>query len=182
MMAKKKVVETEREEEEMLLGSLTLMVGGAPRVVRVLNIWESHAFRAKAAPLFEPIARLVLGAQRTATTRANEEKGDGKDVPQARMEQFAEDSFTDSLPGLMPYLMGEGALAVAELPFLYAPELEEIRTKASDEELLDAGVEVLALLYPLFQKMLGLVPRLVTAGMPAAAAHGGKKKKKKQSR
>ena len=52
-------------------------------------------------------------------------------------------------------LLGVGADVLMELPALYAPELEEFCASASDEELIEAGKEVMTLILPFVKATLG---------------------------
>lgn len=52
-------------------------------------------------------------------------------------------------------LLGVGADVLMELPVLYAPELEEACAAASDEELIEAGKQVMELILPFIRATLG---------------------------
>ena len=52
-------------------------------------------------------------------------------------------------------LLGVGADTLMDLPFLYAPELEQYSDLATDEELLEAGKQVMGLILPFVKATLG---------------------------
>jgi len=143
-----------RSDEDKLVGLLPLTLGGETRAVKVLSIGESAAFRVKAAPFFGPLSELILKLRHSGETKGGV----------AQIEAAAEEGFVKLLPGLMPFLMGDGLTQLVELPFAYAPELEEFRAAASDEELIAAGSEVLGLVFPLFVKVLMAFPNIVGGG------------------
>lgn len=142
----------EVQEMDKLLGVFRLTLAGEERTVAKKPIKDSYEFRRVAGHLFAPIAGKLIAAQ-----------GKAKD------ESSAEAAFGEMLPDLIPFLLSDGLDKLISLPALYDPALKEAQDAASDDELIDAGVEVLALAFPLLQRMLGAVPRLIAAATGSAS-------------
>ena len=53
----------------------------------------------------------------------------------------------------IPFFLGKGRARILKLLYLYAPELEPHKDKATDEEVVGAIMEVVKILYPLAQRI-----------------------------
>lgn len=146
-------------------GLIAITLGGETRSVAVLNVRESAGFRKAAAPLFEPLAEMVLKLQQsTAPANAVVAAGPGLTAKEKKAvaEKAAQKSSMRMLPKIMPWLMSEGLDRLVELPYQYAPELEDLRDKATDSEEIAAGSAVLGLVFPLFVTLLLALPTMLS--------------------
>lgn len=172
MKARKKNPKKKRTVVEELSGSFPLTIGGETHSVKELSIAESTEFRAAAGPLFEPIAEQVLRMSQSADKNKSVEeylaalpkglsKAEREAAAKKAEEKAAEAAALKFLPPMVPWLMSDGLSRLVELPFQYAPELEEFRADATDVELVRAGMEVLRLVFPLFVMVLLELPAMV---------------------
>lgn len=135
----------ERSETAIMLHEAQVVLCGEPRVFRVRTIRETAAFR---RAIGEILGGVVLDIMENAGDRRN------------------------MIQSILPVVMAEGIDKLIDLPFLYAPELAEWREGASDAELIDAGMGVLELAFPLVlgavKAVLQIAARAQSAGIRAA--------------
>lgn len=147
-------------------GLIAITLGGETRSVKVLSIRDSLAFRqATAAPMFEPLAEIILKfRQSTEVEKAVADIGPGATAKKKKeaVGKAGEKMIANILPKIMPWALGEGLSCLVELPYQYAPELEDLRDKATDTEEIVAGSVVLSLFLPLFMVLLMELPSIIS--------------------
>lgn len=134
------------DEMSKLRGVFHVTLGGVEHEVRVKTIKETVDFRRTVGPLLVPFAEKIGPMRDRVAAGGN-----------------AEGAFLEALPGLLPYLIGECLDLLANLPEQYEPSLAEACAGASDEELIEAGTEVLAKVFPLLFGVVNAVPNLIRA-------------------
>ncbi|MFA5187192.1 MAG: hypothetical protein WC551_12005 [Patescibacteria group bacterium] len=121
-----------RSEEDILLGQAAVKLAGKDYTIKVKSIRETHTFRKRLGVL---LAGVFPGGDLTA---------------KAAM----------SFASLLPTLLSDGVDMLVDLPALYAPELTEAAQSATEDELLEAGIVVLELTFPLVQRLIQTITRL----------------------
>jgi len=116
----------QRSTTDKCLQRFSITLGGVEREVGVRPIRQMAELRRK-------IGEMVAGVADVYTSGTQEK---------------------DFLRLAMPAILSDGIDCVMELPALYAPELAEACIEASEEELLDAGFEVLKIVFPFVQRAL----------------------------
>jgi len=129
-----------RTEDQIVLQEFEVVLGGKKRTGRVKSIRDNREFRRRLgeligdllAPLFDP-------SQWPA--------GEDGEKPETPGINFA-------IRKLMPALFADAPEGLMDLLWLYAPELREWEDVATEDELLDAALEVLELSIPLAIKIV----------------------------
>ena len=124
----------QRTETDKCLQRFSIRLGGVEREVGVRPIREMVELRRR-------IGAMVAGVADVYTSGAAEK---------------------DWLRLAMPAILAEGVDTVMDLPLLYAPELADVCAEADEMELLDAGFEVLEIVFPFVQRALIGALELVT--------------------
>ena len=131
----------DREEMGTLMQTFTVKFGGERVQVRKKPILQHEELRNKLADLVADAIELAEPEVRAAV--------------EARLKGIATGKI-DIGPAIVrgiPFFLGKGLTRILELLYLYAPELEPHREKATDEEIVGAVMEVAKILYPLAQKI-----------------------------
>ncbi len=145
----------ERTESDILLQQATVALGGEPRAIEIKSLRNMREFRvavgamlASLIPLCEPVIQAFV---KSSVRQARRVKDGDPELANADadMSAFLDVDLTAVLASLAPILIGEMPDTVVNLFWLYAPELkEEFGSVATYEEEIDAGLEVLAIVYP----------------------------------
>jgi len=150
---------TERKagsEEETCAQILRVRLGGEMRTARVRSIAENIEIRLALADMVADAVG-VFGEELTAAfenMRAGEKTA---------LEDVGGADVLTMIQRAAPFLFGKGYDALIGLPFLYAPELQEFRDGASDDELLDAALEVAGIIFPLFLKIWQRIAKFIAS-------------------
>jgi len=122
-----------RLEQDVILQEATVVLGGKARSFRVKTMTENRAFRRRLGeilgdiigPMFDPALRDTGGVLNQP----------------------------DVVRKVLPALMADGPEALMDLLWIYAPELKAFASESTDEEIIDAALEVLSLSFPLAQRI-----------------------------
>lgn len=113
----------------------TVILGGQERVFKVKTIAETIGFRTKAGEMFGAVYGPLVAA------RGNQSPASVAAVTER----------------MMPNLMGKGFSDFLALIPEYAPELKDYLGDATEDETLDAAMEVLRVALPLVEKVLNTI-------------------------
>ncbi len=138
------------DEMDKVAGVFRVTLGGVAHEVRVKTIKETSEFRRVVGPLLVPLSRKLEPFQECLAVGDDKQRG----------EVFVQ-KFLEVLPDLLPYLLGEGLDTLVSLPDLYEASLAEACAGASDDELVEAGVEVLSKIVPLARGIFRAVPKVI---------------------
>lgn len=117
----------ERTEEDIIMQRAFVVLGGERREFRVRSIREASAFR-----------RAIGGVIGKALAQN----------PDVDIENISAIGAT-MIQRVIPILFSDGIDVLMEIPFLYAPELNQYQNESTEQEQIDAGMEVLTLAFPL---------------------------------
>lgn len=140
----------ERPEEQILLQTISLTLGGETVDIPVKSMAETYQFRKELGKVVggvlgefgEEIAGLLKN-------RENLEK------------HLADLPLGATLGKALPIILADGPDALIKMLFLYAPELKKYEKAATEEELMDAALEVLRAAFPLLRRILTPMLRMI---------------------
>lgn len=113
-------------ETKALLGITKIVLGGGKEIeVQKKSIVENKRFRVELSKHFKKIT--------------DEFSDSGKEFSLEAFGLF-----------IIPYFTDEGLDVLVELPFLYEETLEQYRQGTTDDEYVDAGLEILTITLPFF--------------------------------
>ena len=125
----------EATDTQTILQIREVTLAGQKRGLRIKSIGETHAFRRRVGELMGTLAKPLLDAY--MATGGDTEKMEAETI----------------IRQLFPLLLGDGVDALLDMLWLYAPELKEFEQGATDDEVLDAALEVLEIAFPLVLKV-----------------------------
>ena len=130
-MAEEPTQKQEAADMQTILMDREVTLAGQKRSFKVRSIGETHEFRRRVGELMGSLVKPLFDAYMKA-------EGDTDKID------------VQGLFGtLFPLLLGDGVDALVDMLWLYAPELKEYEADATDDEVLDAALEVLEIAFPL---------------------------------
>lgn len=130
-----------RSEQDIALQQITFHLAGENHTVSVKPIRQMAAFRSELGKLLGKHAANIFA-----------------EVPKDKKET----NWVSA--ALLSELMGNGLDTLMELPHIYAPELKDVCARATEQELISAGMEVLELIFPLVEIVLPGILRITKIG------------------
>ncbi len=158
---KETIMTDAQTEEAVLAGEFEVVLAGEPRIVKEKPLGENMKFRRAVGKLLvellDPITPFLIDfwtEQAKDEKEAKTTKGKKRNPLVKRKEKSENDEPVEALlrkafSELMPVLLGEGADELILVFWLYAPELEKLKAKATFEEQVEAGLAVLGVIFPL---------------------------------
>ena len=132
---------------------LRVSLGGESYEIPIRRIREAHDWRRKVGVLCGRFAKVIFSSSK---------------YPDGDFEVDLGEAFS----AVLPVVLGEGFEDLIECFFLYAPDLPraEIEAKATDEEMIDAALEVFKIGFPFVLRMSKAALAMVAAGQPGNPA------------
>ena len=124
-------------ETDALLQQARVTLGGEEHVIRVKSIKETAKFRRLLGELIGNSLAPILSRSEGNVTSA------------------------DVMRHLVPVLFGDGLDAAPDIVSLYAPETTEALADATDEEIIEAALEVVRLALPLMLRVIESVGKML---------------------
>ncbi|HUT58985.1 MAG TPA: hypothetical protein VNA25_14145 [Phycisphaerae bacterium] len=132
-------------ETETILGIRTVTLAGQARNFDIKSIKDTRKFRQRVGELMGSLVEPLYNAYMKA-------EGDTDKIDTQNLFAL-----------LIPLVLGDGVDALLDMLWLYAPELKEFEEGATEDEILDAALEVLEIAFPLVLKIgkrtVGLLSR-----------------------
>ena len=141
----------EAADTQTVLQIREVTLAGQARSFKIKSIGETHEFRRRVGQLVGTFVKPLYDAYMEAEAKTRVQ---GKADAKAKPEDWVDKLDVQALSAqLLPLLLGEGVDALVDMLWTYAPELKEFEADATDDEILDAALEVLEIAFPLVLKI-----------------------------
>jgi len=137
-----------RSEKQKVLQYFEVTLAGEKRRLRVKSILAMDEFRERVCDLLAELIDNYDSDIRAMVQRARDSESD---EPLAELASALDP--VEFLKKTAPFILGRGLHSLVELLWAYAPELRDESNEFSDDEIIEAALEVLSITFPLFLKI-----------------------------
>ena len=157
--SKKKTSKPKRDEQDIILQQVRVVLAGEERTVAVKSLKDSKEFRRHLGKAMGNIGADILQALPEGVT--DRAVSTGK-IPNADMAAIVR------MAG--PLILGDGVDELIDLLWAYAPELREFETTSTDDEQIAAALAIMEAASPLLLRLWKQILAFLQARMLTAPA------------